>query len=86
MKLYLAQVNVARMVASLEDPAMAEFVSQLDEINAQGRKAGQVPNDAASQRQHQGITPEAVNKLMDYHWPGTIESFLICPCGSHWNP
>ena len=34
MKLYLAQVNVARMVAPLEDPAMAEFVSRLDEINA----------------------------------------------------
>ena len=33
-KLQLAQVNIARMVAPLEDPAMAGFVAQLDEINA----------------------------------------------------
>lgn len=30
----LAQVNIGRMVAPLEDPAMAGFVEQLDEINA----------------------------------------------------
>jgi Domain of unknown function (DUF3291) len=33
-KLHLAQVNIARMSAPLEDPAMSGFVSQLDEINA----------------------------------------------------
>ena len=33
-KLHLAQVNIARMVAPLEDPAMADFVARLDEINA----------------------------------------------------
>jgi len=31
---YLAQVNIARMLAPLEDPLMAEFVALLDEINA----------------------------------------------------
>jgi heme-degrading monooxygenase HmoA len=31
---HLAQVNIARMKASLTDPIMAEFVAQLDEINA----------------------------------------------------
>jgi hypothetical protein len=30
----LAQVNVARMLAPLSDPVMAEFVAQLDTINA----------------------------------------------------
>jgi hypothetical protein len=30
----LAQVNIARMVAPLDSPAMAEFVALLDEINA----------------------------------------------------
>ena len=30
----LAQVNIARMLAPLTDPVMAEFVAQLDEINA----------------------------------------------------
>src|SRR5215510_14891023 len=31
---HLAQVNIARMVAPLDDPLMAEFVGRLDEINA----------------------------------------------------
>jgi hypothetical protein len=31
---YVAQINIARMVAPLTDPAMAEFVAQLAEINA----------------------------------------------------
>ena len=30
----LAQLNVARMVAPLEDPVMAGFVDRLDQINA----------------------------------------------------
>lgn len=33
-KLHLAQVNIARMKATLEDPIMAGFVARLDEINA----------------------------------------------------
>lgn len=31
---YLAQLNIARMLAPLASPTMAEFVSRLDEINA----------------------------------------------------
>lgn len=31
---HLAQINIARMVAPLADPRMAEFVAQLAEINA----------------------------------------------------
>jgi hypothetical protein len=31
---YLAQVNIARMKASLDDPSMVRFVARLDEINA----------------------------------------------------
>jgi hypothetical protein len=31
---HLAQVNIARMLAPLEDPLMAGFVARLDEINA----------------------------------------------------
>jgi hypothetical protein len=34
MTYHLAQVNVARMLAPLDDPLMAEFVAQLDAINA----------------------------------------------------
>ncbi len=34
MKYHLAQLNVARMVAELEDPIMKEFVDNLDRINA----------------------------------------------------
>lgn len=33
MKYHLAQVNVARMLAPLDDPIMAGFVARLDEIN-----------------------------------------------------
>jgi hypothetical protein len=33
-KLHLAQVNIARMKAPLEDPVMSGFVARLDEINA----------------------------------------------------
>lgn len=32
--MHLAQVNIARMRAPLDDPAMAGFVARLDEINA----------------------------------------------------
>lgn len=31
---HLAQINIARMVASLDSPVMAEFVNNLDRINA----------------------------------------------------
>jgi len=34
MGLHIAQVNIARMKAPLEDPVMAGFVARLDEINA----------------------------------------------------
>jgi hypothetical protein len=34
MKAHLAQVNIGRMKAPLEDPLMAGFVGRLDEINA----------------------------------------------------
>lgn len=33
-KYYIAQVNIGRMRAALEDPIMAGFVERLDEINA----------------------------------------------------
>lgn len=33
-RLHLAQVNIARMKASLDDPIMSGFVARLDEINA----------------------------------------------------
>ncbi|HVF25866.1 MAG TPA: DUF3291 domain-containing protein, partial [Anaerolineales bacterium] len=31
---HLAQINIARMLAPIDDPIMAEFVSQLPPINA----------------------------------------------------
>ena len=31
---HLAQINIAQMVAPMEDPQMADFVAQLDRINA----------------------------------------------------
>ena len=31
---HLAQINIARLVAPLDDPKIAEFVAQLDPINA----------------------------------------------------
>src|SRR5262249_30229038 len=34
LKNHIAQVNIARMLAPLDDPIMAEFVSSLGEINA----------------------------------------------------
>ena len=34
MEYHLAQVNIARMNADIEDPIMSEFVQRLDEINA----------------------------------------------------
>lgn len=33
---HLAQVNIARMLAPLDDPVMAEFVDELERINALG--------------------------------------------------
>jgi hypothetical protein len=33
-KYHIAQVNIARMLAPLDDPIMAEFVAYLSEINA----------------------------------------------------
>lgn len=36
---HLAQINIARMLAPLDDPVMAGFVSRLDEINALADRA-----------------------------------------------
>jgi hypothetical protein len=33
-RFHLAQINMARAVAPLTDPRLAEFMAQLDEINA----------------------------------------------------
>lgn len=38
-KLHLAQVNIARMRAALDDPMMANFVARLDEINARADRS-----------------------------------------------
>ena len=34
MNYHLAQINIARLVAPIDDPRIAEFVAQLDPINA----------------------------------------------------
>jgi len=34
MKFYLAQINIAKMLAPIDSPVMAEFVANLDKINA----------------------------------------------------
>lgn len=34
MKYQLAQINIARLIAPLDDPRIEEFVNQLDQINA----------------------------------------------------
>src|SRR5947199_3477586 len=36
----LAQINISRLIAPLDDPKIAEFVSQLEPINALADKAG----------------------------------------------
>jgi hypothetical protein len=35
MKHHLAQINIGRLVAPVDDPRIAEFIAQLDEVNAQ---------------------------------------------------
>ncbi|WP_347926310.1 DUF3291 domain-containing protein [Pontimicrobium sp. SW4] len=39
MKYYLAQVNIAKMLAPIDDPIMADFVNNLDRINAVADKS-----------------------------------------------
>ena len=39
MSVHIAEVNIARMKASLDDPVMAGFVARLDEINALADRA-----------------------------------------------
>jgi len=34
MEFYLAQINIAKMVAPIDSPVMADFVANLDSINA----------------------------------------------------
>ena len=34
MEYHLAQVNIAKMIAGLDDPVMTGFVERLDEINS----------------------------------------------------
>jgi hypothetical protein len=34
MNFHLAQINIARLIAPIDDPKIAEFVAQLDPINA----------------------------------------------------
>src|SRR5438552_18043492 len=40
MNYHLAQINISRLIAPLDDPKIAEFVSQLEPINALADKAG----------------------------------------------
>ena len=37
---HVAQINIARMVAPLTDPAMTEFVAQLADVNALAGTSG----------------------------------------------
>ena len=39
MNYHLAQINISRLIAPLDDPKIAEFVSQLEPINALADKA-----------------------------------------------
>jgi len=39
MNYHLAQINISRLIAPLDDPKIAEFVSQLGPINALADKA-----------------------------------------------
>ena len=39
MTFHLAQINVARMIAPVDDPVMQPFVDQLDAVNAEADKA-----------------------------------------------
>jgi hypothetical protein len=39
MEYQLAQINIGRLVAPIDDPKIAEFVAQLDEINALADRA-----------------------------------------------
>jgi len=39
MNYHLAQINIARLIAPLDDPKIAEFVAQLEPINAIADKA-----------------------------------------------
>ena len=39
MKHHLAQINISRLIAPLDDPRITEFVSQLEPINALADKA-----------------------------------------------
>lgn len=39
MSYHLAQINIGRVVAPVDDPKIAEFVAQLDEVNALADKA-----------------------------------------------
>ncbi len=46
--LHIAQVNIGRMKAALEDPVMAGFVARLEEINALGKRRWKIPSWRAS--------------------------------------
>ena len=39
MLYYLAQVNIGKLLAPIDDPAIAEFVNQLDEMNQLAEKS-----------------------------------------------
>ncbi len=39
MNYHLAQINIARLVAPIDDPRIAEFVAQLDPVNALAEKS-----------------------------------------------
>ena len=61
----LAQVNIARALAPLDDPIMADFVARLDEVNALADKSPgfiwrlQTPDGNANSRQ-------SIQRSIDY--------------------
>ena len=77
---HLAQLNVGRMLAAIDSPQLAEFVAQLDEINA---LAGRMDIEVAEIVDRAG--PEwlgrvgIVTQLFDQAtWDGTRATAFVC--------
>jgi len=64
-KYHIAQVNIARMLAPLDDPMMAEFVASLSEINALAdRSPGFVWRFQTEEGNATGIRPYDDNRII----------------------
>ncbi|MBM3505245.1 MAG: DUF3291 domain-containing protein [Alphaproteobacteria bacterium] len=76
----LAQINVAKLRAPLDDPAMADFVAHLDTVNAEAEKAPgfvwRLKDDSGNATAIRPLGPDQLINMSVWKSIGSLERFV----------